>query len=72
MMNWRMRKISIACFFSTFGAQKDCHYSILGVQPTASVSEIKQKYYELAKLYHPDVCEDPQSSSKFTKITIVL
>jgi molecular chaperone DnaJ len=29
-------------------------YKILKVNPSASQAEIKQAYYEMAKLYHPD------------------
>lgn len=30
------------------------HYQVLGVQKTATASEIKKAYFHLAKLYHPD------------------
>lgn len=33
-------------------------YSVLGVSPTASDEEIKNKYRELARKYHPDNYED--------------
>ena len=32
----------------------DDHYESLGVEPTASQSEIRAAYRELAKRYHPD------------------
>lgn len=37
-----------------FDASKD-YYSTLGVGENAEAGEIKAKYYELAKKYHPDV-----------------
>jgi molecular chaperone DnaJ len=45
-----------------------CLYDALGVDSGASQQEIKAKYYELAKRYHPDVAKDDPSAKKFLKI----
>jgi hypothetical protein len=42
-------------------------YSILGVKPTDSFSNIKKKYYKLCLKYHPDKAGH-ESSKKFIKI----
>lgn len=46
------------------------HYETLGVPRTATQQEIKDAYYELSKMYHPDKkkgCE--YSAKKFRDIT---
>lgn len=48
------------------------HFAVLGLKSTARLEEVKKKYYELAKKYHPDVnSEDQQAHKKFTDITKV-
>lgn len=45
------------------------YYSVLGVTPTADIKEIKKKYKELAKKYHPDKNPgDKKSEDKFKEI----
>ncbi|PJF17582.1 putative chaperone protein dnaj protein [Paramicrosporidium saccamoebae] len=43
-------------------------YSVLGVQNSASGSEIKRAYFDLVKKYHPDTNKDPEAKTKFIEI----
>ena len=40
------------------------YYAILGIQPTASVLEIRRAYRELSKRYHPDTTDLPVEVAK--------
>src|SRR5260221_7971831 len=44
------------------------HYEALGLPPTATAEQIKRKYRELARLYHPDVNSSPEASQKILSI----
>ena len=46
------------------------HYQVLGIQSNATEHEIKRKFYEMAKIYHPDVCKDQEAATKFAKISV--
>jgi hypothetical protein len=37
------------------------HYQLLGLQPGASVQQIRRAYRDLSKLYHPDTTELPDA-----------
>ncbi|MEB3225616.1 MAG: J domain-containing protein [Synechococcus sp.] len=46
------------------------HYGLLGLSPTASAIEIRQRYRELSKQYHPDttVLPEPEATAKFQRL----
>lgn len=45
------------------------YYSLLGLNPGASVAEIKKAYRKKVMQYHPDRNADPRASSMFIRIT---
>jgi len=46
-----------------------CHYEALGVQATATESEIKKEYYKLCRRVHPDKNGgDPNATARFQRI----
>lgn len=64
---WRARGVHTTRPLSQ--APKRDYYDILGVSRGADKKEIKRKYYELAKKYHPDANkEDPSAAEKFAEV----
>ncbi len=52
-----------------FDSETD-YYKKLGVKNTATQTEIKRKFYELAKKHHPDAAQSkPSDEDKFKQIT---
>lgn len=44
-------------------------YQVLGLTPKAKPEQIKASYFRLSKIYHPDVCRDPEGKEKFHLIS---
>jgi len=44
------------------------HSDILGIARNASEKDIKQAYFGLAKLHHPDVNKDVEAKTRFADI----
>ena len=43
-------------------------YTILELEPNASIEQIRKAYFKLAKKYHPDKCSDKDAQEKFERI----
>jgi len=64
------REERVRYFHSSRGSEEKDYYELLGVERTASQSEIKKAYRKLALKYHPDTNkDDPKASEKFTKLS---
>lgn len=51
---------------------KDCHYSVLGVPPTATETEIKKTFRKLALKHHPDKGGDPEMFKRISEANQIL
>ena len=58
-----------AGFHSSRALQKRDFYDVLGLSRGASKADIKKKYFELAKKYHPDVNKEKDAQDKFREVT---
>ncbi|VDM17562.1 unnamed protein product [Hydatigera taeniaeformis] len=43
-------------------------YKILGLQPSATQKDIKEAFYALSRIHHPDIAATAESGSKYQKI----
>lgn len=62
------KKFSQGAYFIKIRHYYSSHYDTLGIEVGASQQEIKTKYFELAKKYHPDITKNSSDSTKFLKI----
>ena len=46
----------------------ETYYDILSIRPDASLQEITASYRSLAKMLHPDVCEEPDAEDLFKAV----
>ena len=44
-------------------------YDIMGLTPKATSEQVKATYFNLSKIYHPDVCKHPGGVEKFVLIS---
>ncbi len=44
------------------------YYQLLGLAPSAAPEEVKKRYREMARLYHPDINPSPEASHKIKAI----
>ncbi len=59
--------IIIISFISEISSEKDL-YKILGVKRDATANEIKHKYRQLSKIYHPDKNKSKDAEEKYKEI----
>jgi molecular chaperone DnaJ len=64
MKSNRLSPISYRSYRSSGVQEKKDYYAVLGVPKTATKEEIKKKFRELAKKYHPDLNKDDKSAAK--------
>ncbi|CAH8583018.1 unnamed protein product [Schistosoma margrebowiei] len=54
---------------AVFSSKVDSLYSVFGLSSNATHQDIKEAFYRLSKIYHPDVTDDPNSREKFHELT---
>ncbi|XP_052819876.1 dnaJ homolog subfamily C member 16-like [Mya arenaria] len=68
-LNYLIALFAICClYFDGTKANNRELYDVLGVRQTATQKDIKRAYKNLARQWHPDKTDDPDATSKFTKI----
>lgn len=59
----------IRCLSSKRPVDSGSHYDVLGIKRDAKQKDVKDAFYRLSKLYHPDVSTDKVALQKFQDIT---
>jgi len=63
----RLKGIRCRCGYLSV-ITRGSHYDVLGVSKNATQEQIKARYYELSKKYHPDVSDTEESADKFRAV----
>ncbi|GEM_PF-177953 len=50
------------------GSTYHSYYEVLGLQPGATLDEVKRAYRRMAKRYHPDVSKAPDAEERFIEV----
>lgn len=67
---WETLRLSVRLLFQSSASpigsvlQRQQALAVLGLPPTATPQQIKQRYRKLAKQYHPDLGGDPQQMQR--------
>lgn len=61
-------RVTISRQISSTSSSKD-YYEVLGLDQKAKQSEIKDAYYKLSKIYHPDVNKSEEAAEKFHAVS---
>ncbi len=46
------------------------YYLVLGISPDATADEVRQAYFRLVKMYHPDRNKSPEATEKMVEINL--
>ncbi len=49
-------------------APSSTHYDLLGILPDATTTEVREAFYQKAKLLHPDINPDPRAREQFEQM----
>jgi len=60
----------LKAWFNTpyFPGSENTFYGVLGISPQALPQEIKTAYKKMARIWHPDICNDPDATGQFQRI----
>jgi DnaJ-class molecular chaperone len=56
-------------FATASTSKRTCYYDLLGLSKGATTDDIRRKFFEMAKIHHPDVSSDPESTRIFQNLS---